>query len=94
MDNCANGIDAGMPGLMSAVSGAVDSSNSGFDVGTSSANAAASDSTQINIRAAIHDEISKIGIYLDGNTLVGGISDRLNQGLGSIYAGNERRAMA
>ena len=46
------------------------------------------------VRAAIHDEISKIGIYLDGNTLVGGISDRMNQGLGSIYAGNERRAMA
>ena len=46
------------------------------------------------VRAAIHDEISKIGIYLDGNTLVGGISDRMNQGLGSIYAGNERRSMA
>lgn len=49
---------------------------------------------QNSVRAAIHDEISKIGIYLDGNTLVGGISDRMNQGLGSIYAGNERRAMA
>ena len=49
---------------------------------------------QNRVRAAIHDEISKIGIYLDGNTLVGGISDRMNQGLGSIYAGNERRAMA
>ena len=49
---------------------------------------------QNNVRAAIHDEIGKIGIYLDGNTLVGGISDRMNQGLGSIYAGNERRAMA
>lgn len=49
---------------------------------------------QNGVRAAIHDEISKIGIYLDGNTLVGGISDRMNQGLGSIYAGNERRAMA
>ena len=49
---------------------------------------------QSTVRAAIHDEISKIGIYLDGNTLVGGISDRMNQGLGSIYAGNERRAMA
>lgn len=94
MDGGANGIDAGMPGMMSAVSGAVDSIKSGFDVGTISANAAASDSTQNNIRAAIHDEISKIGIYLDGNTLVGGISDRMNQGLGSIYVGNERRAMA
>lgn len=49
---------------------------------------------QNSVRAAIHDEISKIGIYLDGNALVGGISDRMNQGLGSIYAGNERRAMA
>ena len=49
---------------------------------------------QNGVRAAIHDEISKIGIYLDGNTLVGGISDRMNQGLGSIYAGNERRSMA
>lgn len=49
---------------------------------------------QNSVRAAIHDEISKMGIYLDGNTLVGGISDRMNQGLGSIYAGNERRAMA
>ena len=49
---------------------------------------------QNSVRAAIHDEISKIGIYLDGNTLVGGISDRMNQGLGSIYAGNERRSMA
>lgn len=94
MDGGVNGIDAGMPGMMSAVSGAVDSIKSGFDVGTISANAAASGSTQNNIRAAIHDEISKIGIYLDGNTLVGGISDRMNQGLGSIYAGNERRAMA
>lgn len=94
MDGGANGIDAGMPGMMSAVSGAVDSIKSGFDVGTISARASASGSTQNNIRAAIHDEISKIGIYLDGNTLVGGISDRMNQGLGSIYAGNERRAMA
>lgn len=49
---------------------------------------------QSAVRAVIHDEISKIGIYLDGNTLVGGISDRMNQGLGSIYAGNERRSMA
>lgn len=94
MDGGVNGIDAGMPGMMSAVSGAVDSIKSGFDIGTVSASASASGSTQNNIRAAIHDEISKIGIYLDGNTLVGGISDRMNQGLGSIYAGNERRAMA
>ena len=49
---------------------------------------------QNSVRSAIHDEISKIGIYLDGNTLVGGISDRMNRGLGSIYAGNERRSMA
>lgn len=94
MDGGVNGIDAGMPGMMSAVSGAVNSIKSGFDVGTISARASASGSAQNNIRAAIHDEISKIGIYLDGNTLVGGISDRMNQGLGSIYAGNERRAMA
>lgn len=94
MDGGANGIDAGMPGVMSAVSGAVDSIKGGFDIGTISANASASGSAQSNIRAAIHDEISKIGIYLDGNTLVGGISDRMNQGLGSIYVGNERRAMA
>ena len=94
MDGGVNGIDAGMPGMMSAVNGAVNSIKSGFDVGTISARASASGSAQNNIRAAIHDEISKIGIYLDGNTLVGGISDRMNQGLGSIYAGNERRAMA
>lgn len=94
MDGGANGIDAGMPGMMSAVSGAVDSIKNGFDVGTISTSASASGSTQNNIRAAIHDEISKMGIYLDGNTLVGGISDRMNQGLGSIYVGNERRAMA
>lgn len=94
MDGGVNGIDAGMPGMMSAVSGAVNSIKSGFDVGTISARASASGSAQNNIRSAIHDEISKIGIYLDGNTLVGGISDRMNQGLGSIYAGNERRAMA
>lgn len=94
MDGGANGIDAGMPGMMSAVSSAVDSIKSGFDVGTVNASASASGSTQNNIRAAIHDEISKIGIYLDGNTLVGGISDRMNQGLGSIYVGSERRAMA
>lgn len=94
MDGGANGIDAGMPGMMSAVSGAVDSIKSGFDIGTVSASASASGSAQSNVRAAIHDEISKIGIYLDGNTLVGGISDRMNQGLGSIYVGNERRAMA
>ena len=49
---------------------------------------------QSTVRAAIHDEISKIGIYLDGNTLVGGISERMDNGLGRIYAGNERRAMA
>ena len=49
---------------------------------------------QSSVRAAIHDEISKIGIYLDGNTLVGGISERMDNGLGRIYAGNERRAMA
>lgn len=94
MDGGVNGIDAGMPGMMSAVCGAVDSIKNGFDIGTISAGATASGSAQNNIRAAIHDEISKIGIYLDGNTLVGGISDRMNQGLGSIYAGNERRAMA
>lgn len=94
MDGGANGIDAGMPGMMSAVSGAVNSIKSGFDVGTISARASASGSAQNSVRAAIHEEISKIGIYLDGNTLVGGISDRMNQGLGSIYAGNERRAMA
>lgn len=93
MDGGVNGIDAGMPGMMSAVSGAVNSIKSGFDVGTISARASASGSAQNNIRSVIHDEISKIGIYLDGNTLVGGISDRMNQGLGSIYAGNERRAM-
>lgn len=94
MDGGVNGIDAGMPGMMSAVGGAVDSIKNGFDVGTVSASVSASGSAQNNIRAAIHDEISKIGIYLDGNTLVGGISDRMNQGLGSIYVGNERRAMA
>lgn len=94
MDGGVNGIDAGMPGMMSAVEGAVDSIKNGFDVGTVSASVSASGSAQNNIRAAIHDEISKIGIYLDGNTLVGGISDRMNQGLGSIYVGNERRAMA
>lgn len=94
MDGGVNGIDAGMPGMMSAVSGAVDSIKSGFDVGTVSASASASGSAQNNVRAAIRDEISKMGIYLDGNTLVGGISDRMNQGLGSIYVGNERRAMA
>ena len=94
MDGGVNGIDAGMPGMMSAVGGAVDSIKSGFDVGTVSANASASGSAQSNVRAAIRDEISKMGIYLDGNILVGGISDRMNQGLGSIYAGNERRAMA
>lgn len=94
MDGGANGIDAGMPGMMSAVSGAVDSIKSGFDVGTISARASASGNAQSNVRDVIRDEISKIGIYLDGNTLVGGISDRMNQGLGSIYAGNERRAMA
>lgn len=94
MDGGVNGIDAGMPGMMSAVSGAVDSIKSGFDVGTVSASASASGSAQNNVRAAIHDEISKMGIYLDGNILVGGISDRMNQGLGSIYVGNERRAMA
>lgn len=49
---------------------------------------------QNSVRAAIHEEISKIGIYLDGNTLVGGISERMDNGLGRIYAGNERRAMA
>ena len=63
------------------------SSGSGYGAGQMSA-------VQSTVRAAIRDEISKIGIYLDGNTLVGGISDRMNQGLGSIYAGNERRAMA
>ena len=94
MDGGANGIDAGMPGMMSAVSGAVNSIKSGFDVGTISARASASGNAQSNVRDVIRDEISKIGIYLDGNTLVGGISDRMNQGLGSIYAGNERRAMA
>lgn len=94
MDGGANGIDAGMPGMMSAVSGAVDSIKNGFDVGTISARASASGNAQSNVRDVIRDEISKIGIYLDGNTLVGGISDRMNQGLGSIYAGNERRAMA
>lgn len=94
MDGGVNGIDAGMPGMISAVGGAVDSIKNGFDIGTISAGATASGSAQNNIRAAIHDEISKIGIYLDGNTLVGGISDRMNQGLGSIYVGNERRAMA
>lgn len=94
MDGGVNGIDAGMPGMMSAVSGAVDSIKSGFDIGTVSASASASGSAQSSVRAAIHDEISKMGIYLDGNTLVGGISDRMNQGLGSIYVGNERRAMA
>lgn len=94
MDGGANGIDAGMPGMMSAVSGAVDSIKSGFDIGTISARASASGNAQSNVRNVIRDEISKIGIYLDGNTLVGGISDRMNQGLGSIYAGNERRAMA
>lgn len=94
MDGGVNGIDAGMPGMMSAVNGAVNSIKSGFDVGTISARASASGSSQNNIRSVIHDEISKIGIYLDGNTLVGGISDRMNQGLGSIYAGNERRSMA
>lgn len=94
MDGGVNGIDAGMPGMMSAVGGAVDSIKNGFDVGTVSASVSASGSAQNNIRAAIHDEISKIGIYLDGNTLVGGISDRMNQGLGSIYVGSERRAMA
>ena len=94
MDGGANGIDAGMPGMMSAVSGAVDSIKNGFDVGTISARSSASGNAQSNVRDVIRDEISKIGIYLDGNTLVGGISDRMNQGLGSIYAGNERRAMA
>ena len=94
MDGGANGIDAGMPGMMSAVSGAVNSIKSGFDVGTISARASASGNAQSNVRDVIRDEISKIGIYLDGNTLVGGISDRMNHGLGSIYAGNERRAMA
>lgn len=94
MDGGANGIDAGMPGMMSAVSGAVDSIKSGFDVGTVSANASASGSVKSNVRDVIRDEIGKIGIYLDGNILVGGISDRVNQGLGSIYVGNERRAMA
>lgn len=94
MDGGANGIDAGMPGMMSAVGSAVDNIKNGFDVGTVSASVSASGSAQNNIRAAIHDEISKIGIYLDGNTLVGGISDRMNQGLGSIYVGSERRAMA
>lgn len=64
------------------------------DVGFSRGNGVGQVSAVQNIvRAAVHDEISKIGIYLDGNTLVGGISDRMNQGLGSIYAGNERRAM-
>ena len=94
MDGGANGIDAGMPGMMSAVSGAVDSIKSGFDVGTISASASASGSAKSNVRDVIRDEIGKIGIYLDGNTLVGGISDRMNQGLGSIYVGDERRAMA
>lgn len=94
MDGGANGIDAGMPGMMSAVGSAVDNIKNGFDVGTVSASVSASGSAQNNIRAAIHDEISKIGIYLDGNTLVGGISDRMNQGLGSIYVSSERRAMA
>lgn len=94
MDGGVNGIDAGMPGMMSAVSGAVNSIKSGFDVGTISASASASGSAQSSVRSVIRDEISKIGIYLDGNTLVGGISDRMNQGLGSIYAGNERRSMA
>lgn len=67
------------------------------DVGFSRGNgygAGQMSAVQNSVRAAIHDEISKIGIYLDGNTLVGGISDRMNQGLGSIYAGNERRSMA
>lgn len=94
MDGGVNGIDAGMPGMMSAVSGAVDSIKNGFNVGTVRASASASGSAQSNVRAVIHDEISKMGIYLDGNILVGGISDRVNQGLGSIYVGNERRAMA
>ena len=94
MNGGVNGIDAGMPGMMSAVSGAVNSIKSGFDVGTISARASASGSAQNSVRGIIRDEISKIGIYLDGNTLVGGISDRMNQGLGSIYTGNERRAMA
>lgn len=94
MDGGANGINAGMPSMMSAVSGAVDNIKSGFDVGTISASASASGSVKSNVRDVIRDEIGKIGIYLDGNTLVGGISDRMNQGLGSIYAGNERRAMA
>lgn len=94
MDGGADGIDAGMPGMMSAVSGAVGNIKSGFDVGTISVGASASGSTQGSVRGIIRDEISKIGIYLDGNTLVGGISDRMNQGLGSIYVGNERRAMA
>ena len=63
------------------------SSGSGYGAGQVSA-------VQSAVRAAIHDEISKIGIYLDGNTLVGGISERMDNGLGRIYAGNERRAMA
>lgn len=94
MDGGADGIDAGMPGMMSAVSGAVGNIKSGFDVGTISVGASASGSAQGSVRGIIRDEISKIGIYLDGNTLVGGISDRMNQGLGSIYVGDERRAMA
>ena len=63
------------------------SRGNGYDAGQVSA-------VQNSVRAAIHEEISKIGIYLDGNTLVGGISERVDNGLGRIYAGNERRAMA
>lgn len=67
------------------------------DVGFSRGNGYSADQVSVvqnSVRAAIHDEISKIGIYLDGNTLVGGISERMDNGLGRIYAGNERRAMA
>lgn len=67
------------------------------DVGFSRGNGHGADqvsAVQNSVRAAIHEEISKIGIYLDGNTLVGGISERMDNGLGRIYAGNERRAMA
>ena len=67
--------------------------DAGFSRGNGYGSAQVS-AVQSTVRAAIHDEISKIGIYLDGNTLVGGISERMDNGLGRIYAGNERRAMA
>lgn len=85
MQSLTDGLERGIPMVEDTLSGITDRLQTGISTNYSVASAGASntDAAMLQALGAIRDNMN-LSVYLDGNTLVGGIAPRMNTAMGRL----------